>query len=113
MNDVLAQLADANPIRAEDLAHMDLPARTSRPTQRRRVVGAAILATAVAASLIGVLFVATSPDSPKTSTIGMPEGPTGIQTMTQALHDPIGAGGKQVTLAKAAAAINALARPGL
>src|SRR5437016_4256823 len=103
MNDVLALLADANPVRVEDLARMELPAHASRAALRRWLVAAAVLATAVAASLIGVFLLGPSPHSRQTSTIGMPEGPTGIQTMAQALRHPIGAGGKKVTLAKAAA----------
>ena len=56
MNDVIALLADANPVRAEDIAGLEFRAHTHRPALPRRVVVAAILATAVAASLLAVLL---------------------------------------------------------
>ncbi len=106
MNDELARLAEANPVRIEDLDDSALPGFGPRSSPGRRLVTAVVLASVVAALLLGVVLFGISPHSQRGSTIGTADGPTGIQTMAQAIKAPIG-GGKRVTLANAAAAIDA------
>jgi hypothetical protein len=102
MNDVLAQLADANPVHADELAPLELHALVRRRPSRRLVLATAVLAAALAATLIGVFaFGGSHTGSPPTSRQG-PTGPTGPEM----LRHPLGGyANKEVTLAEAAAAI--------
>src|SRR5438132_644155 len=109
MNDVMAQLAKANQVRVEDLAPLDLPDLTRRPTPGRRFVLAAALAAAVAAAAIGVVLTAGTNShrsgSGSTGPIGptAPQGPTGpLGPPGPTIAVPI-PDGKKVTLPAAAA----------
>jgi hypothetical protein len=111
MTDVLALLAEANPVRVDDLAPLELPDLTPRPMTRGRLVASAVLATAIAASVGGVLvFGGTSPHRSTSGTSGPPgqtgsKGPIGPPGPAPAtVTDPLTAG-KRVTLAEASAAI--------
>src|SRR5579862_595425 len=112
MSDVIALLAEANPVRVEDLTPLEPPDLTRRPTSRRLVVAVAVLAAAVAASLIGVFLTGgTSPHRSGSGNSGHP-GPTGPPGPTGSSQGPPPAtvahplmSGKRVTLAEAGAAI--------
>jgi hypothetical protein len=108
MNDVLAQLAEANPVRVGDLAELDHPNLARRPARRRRLVAAAVIATAVAASLVGVFVLggstpdrSTSPHPRSKGGVGPtgPPGPIGPFSVAHPIYSP------QVSPAEAAAAI--------
>jgi len=106
MNDVIALLAEANPVRVDDLAPLEHPNVARRPIRRRRLVAAAILATAVAGSLAGVFLVggttshSTKSSHPRSNSgVTGPPGPTGGFSVAHPIY------GKQVSLAQAAAAI--------
>lgn len=61
-HDAMTLLAEANPVRVEDLASLDLPDRVhGRRPSRRFVLAAAVAAAAVTASLIGVFAFGGSP----------------------------------------------------
>ncbi len=53
MNDALAQLAEANPVRAEDLTPLGLPDRFAPRRVPRRRLGAAVAITAAAVAVVG------------------------------------------------------------
>ena len=54
MNDVIALLAEANPVRVDDLSSMASPALGHRRVVSRRLAVAAALLAALAAALVGV-----------------------------------------------------------
>lgn len=102
MNDVLSQLAAANPVHADELTSLELPALDPRRPSRRLVLATAAIAIALAASLVGLFVLrGSNPVSPTTTR----QGPTGA-TGPEMLRHPLGGlASKKVTLADAAAAI--------
>jgi len=103
MNDVLSLLADANPVRVEDIAPLELPSHTRRAAPSLRLVVALVLAAAVATSLIGVFLGGTSSHRGSSGTgaqgltggVAGPTGPNGPPGPT--IARPLGSGMK-VTL---------------
>ncbi|MGH3008660.1 MAG: hypothetical protein ACRDLM_04555 [Gaiellaceae bacterium] len=83
MTDVLTLLSDANPVRAEDLAPLEIPgfARARRPT-RRLVLVAAILAALVAASLVGAFVFGGQSKKPNPPVV--PAVPPALQPLADA-----------------------------
>ena len=100
MNDVLGQLAEANPVEADELAPLGFPTLVRRPPARRIALAIAVVATAIAATLVGVFAFGRSPAGPPATGVMGPTGATGPQM----LRHPIGAA-NEVTLAEAASAI--------
>lgn len=83
--DAMTLLAEANPVRVEDLAPLDRPdlARRRRPS-RRLVVAIAVLVTAVAASLIGAFAFGGASKKSSQPPVVMPAIPPAIQPLADA-----------------------------
>ena len=104
MNDVMALLAEANPVRAEELAPLDPPARSRRRSSRRRLVLA--VAVVVPVAVIAAIGFGGSPSAPPVSvgTTGS-GGSTGPAPPT--IDHPLFGAASEVSLATAAAALGA------
>lgn len=94
MNDVLAQLAAANPVRAEDLMPLGLPDRFAhRPLPRRRL-GAAVAIAAAAVAVVAGAFALSNDHSVR----GQARRGSGIGDIPRRLmHGPTGAAGVGAT----------------
>jgi hypothetical protein len=113
--DVIALLAEANPFPVADLEPLAPPPLGRRPERRRVVLAVALVAAAIAASVVGVLALDGTSSHTRTGAIQRPpgsngptssNGPTGPPgppppTIARPLYS-----GEKVTLAEAAAAID-------
>ncbi len=96
--DLMAMLSETNPVQVADLAPLDPPSLGRRPQSRRFVLVAAVVAAAVAASLIGVFAFSGSPSRHA--------GGLGAQVVPPpTLAHPLPPGAKQTSLREAAEAL--------
>src|SRR5438045_6437814 len=103
MNDVLALLAEANPVQAHELAPLELPAVPRRRPSRRHVLAIAVVTAALAATLVGAFVIGGNHPASAPPQVHGAAGPTGWAGPITVAH-PL-AVGEKVTLAKAADAI--------
>ena len=112
MNDVIALLAEANPVQVEGLGGLGLPDLTHRPRPGRRAAAVVVLAAAFAAAVVGVVLSGDtssrrtgSGNTGPTEGLTTPQGPTGpMGPAGPTIANPVFEGMK-VTLPAAAAAI--------